>query len=29
MTAIAVFTGSRPPKSDDQMCALYTYQDPE
>ncbi len=29
MTAIAVFTGKRAPKSDEDMCALYTYEDPE
>ncbi|RWX78645.1 hypothetical protein EPK99_08590 [Neorhizobium lilium] len=29
MSAIAVFTGKRAPKGDDEMCALYTYQDPE
>ncbi len=29
LSAIAVFTGKRPPKSSDEMCALYTYQDPE
>jgi hypothetical protein len=29
MTAIAVFTGNRPPKSDQDMCALYTYEDPQ
>ncbi|TWF54583.1 hypothetical protein [Neorhizobium alkalisoli] len=29
MTAIAVFTGNRPPKSDQDMCALYTYEDPK
>jgi hypothetical protein len=27
LTAIAVFTGKRPPKSSDEMCALYTYQE--
>ncbi len=29
MSAIAVFTGKRPPKSSDEMCALYTYEDPQ
>lgn len=29
VTAIAVFTGNRPPQSNDQMCALYTYEDPQ
>ncbi|MBB5578064.1 MULTISPECIES: hypothetical protein [Rhizobium] len=28
-TAIAVFTGSRPPRSDDESCATYSYQDQE
>lgn len=28
LSAIAVFTGNRPPKSSDEMCALYTYEDP-
>lgn len=28
-TAIAVFTGDRAPKSSDEMCALYTYEDPK
>jgi hypothetical protein len=29
MSAVAVFTGKRAPRADDEMCALYTYQDPE
>ncbi|MFS8115289.1 hypothetical protein QD460_26515 [Rhizobium jaguaris] len=28
-TAIAVFTGSRPPRSDDESCATYSYEDQE
>ena len=27
MTMVAVFTGSQPPASDDQMCASYLYED--
>jgi hypothetical protein len=27
LSAIAVFTGKRAPKSSDEMCALYTYQE--
>jgi hypothetical protein len=29
MSAIAVFTGRNPPKSNTEMCALYTYEDPQ
>jgi hypothetical protein len=29
LTAVAVFTGDNPPKSDEGMCASYVYQDPE
>lgn len=29
MSAIAVFTGRNPPRSSDEMCALYTYEDPK
>ncbi|WP_162894967.1 hypothetical protein [Rhizobium terrae] len=29
MTAIAVFTGRNAPKSSGEMCALYTYEDPQ
>ncbi|CDN48703.1 Hypothetical protein RG540_CH25370 [Neorhizobium galegae bv. orientalis str. HAMBI 540] len=29
MSAIAVFTGRNPPKSNAELCALYTYEDPQ
>ncbi|WP_244598797.1 hypothetical protein [Rhizobium tubonense] len=29
LAAVAVFTGDNPPKSDEEMCASYVYQDPE
>ncbi|MGG6895590.1 MULTISPECIES: hypothetical protein [Rhizobium] len=29
MTAIAVFTSKRAPKSSAEMCALYNYEDPK
>ncbi|NTF46603.1 hypothetical protein A6U86_32775 [Rhizobium sp. AC27/96] len=28
-TAITVFNGKRAPRSNDEMCALYTYEDPK